>query len=169
MRELQWRRQHVPLSDARDHGLARKPDLHVLALEGLLLPVARGQQRRALAGDVDARLLAEAEPGEEIVHAVDAEPLGEPVEIHVAGLGNRRVHVHRAMPALFPVAITVAVASQLEVAAAELGLVGLGDAVFEPGERNQRLDGRAGRVNAAQCAIVEGHVDALGERGVFRV
>ena len=99
MRQLQRRDQQVALADAEVHGLARKPDLVRRLLEGVLLPLGRGQQAGLLAADVDAGERAVAEGRHELGDALGADGRGEAVEVHVAGLGDRVLQVDVAVPA----------------------------------------------------------------------
>ena len=106
---------------------------------------------------------------QELVQAVDADAVGDAVEIHVAGLRDRRVQVDRAVPALLPVAEAVTRARQLERAAAELRRVLVDDAVLERGQRDQRLDRRAGRVFAAQRAVEQRNVEVFRQSRVLGI
>src|SRR6185312_8248728 len=110
--ELHRRGEHVALADADAHRVARVP----LLPETLHLPRLRRREPGKLALDVDAGLLAEAEAREEIVDRVDAELVGEPVEVGVARDDDRAVHVHQAVAALLPVAVAVRDAGERVVA-----------------------------------------------------
>ena len=55
-------------------------------MKALFFQAFEGTSPDALARDVDAGLAAEAELGQEVVHAVDPEVVGDVVEICVAGL-----------------------------------------------------------------------------------
>ena len=67
-----------------------------------------------------ARLCAVAEGAHELVHAVDAELLGDPVEVHVAGLRDGMAHVDGSMLLVVPVLMDAA--RQGKDAVAVLGL-----------------------------------------------
>src|SRR5262245_12255063 len=166
VRELQGGDEHVALTDADGHGIARKPHLRFLAAEGGALPRRRRYQAILFARDVDAGELTEAKLDEEVVDAVDLEPVRESEEIDVARGGDRFAHIDHTVALVLPVA-TNAIARDLERAAAELGGLRRGDAILEARERHARLDRRAGRIRTAQRAIEHRPVRILGERQVL--
>src|SRR6185436_21104179 len=103
-RKLHRRGEVVALADANRDGVADEP----LLLEAALLPVLRGQQPVDFAFDVDTGFAAQAELADEIVDGVDAEVVGQTVEIGIAGLDYRLVHVDQAVTARLPVAVGAA-------------------------------------------------------------
>src|SRR5690606_32024910 len=131
-------------------------------------PLRRRQDPFALSADVDARLLPETELIQVIMDAVDAHEIRDIVEVHVARRRERLTHVDRAVAAWPPIAPGPAHVRHAPVAAAEAGLGGKDDAVFERGERHQRLHGRAGRIDAAQRAVVHGAIRIFREREILR-
>ncbi len=101
------------------------------------------------------------------MQAVDADLVGDPVEIGVAGLHDRRVHVDGAVAVLAPVAIAMARPGELPEAAAVVRRLRRDDVVLERGERHHRLDRGARRVDAAQRPVIERLVDVVGQRAVL--
>ena len=78
------------------------------------------------------------------------------------------MHVDRPVgSAALRLAVTMPRPGQRVAAPAEHRIFRPDDAVLEPRERHQRLDGRAGRIGAAQDAVEERLVRVLGEREVL--
>ena len=108
MSQLQWGRQKIALADPGAQGVAGNPAL----LVGFALPGLRRQHSALFAGQIDLRGSAHAELIEKIVGAVDADIQRQIIKVHIAGLGNRPIHVDTAVAAAFPVAELVAAAGQ---------------------------------------------------------
>src|SRR5690606_35275505 len=111
-----------------------------------LLPLARGHQAGGFLEDVQRHAGAEAEAGHVGVQLVDAQLVGQVVEIGVVGTGDGQLQVHPAVAVTVPVAVTVRDVGQLVVARVEhLGLRGdrLG---VQAGDHHHRLDGRTRRI-----------------------
>src|SRR3974390_2676656 len=85
VRQLQRCDCEISLADTDADGIARIPDLLFLVLERLTFPCRRWNERRLFAVDIDTGLGAKAELREEVVDAIDAEHIGEAVEVDVAG------------------------------------------------------------------------------------
>ena len=141
----------VTLADAQRDGFAGVPFLLFGLLVGLLLPRGRRQQAGDLALDVDAGAPPESERRELIVHQVDAEFVGQRVEVHVARFDDGAAHVHDAAALVFGAA---------EAPAAEHEKAGVVDqrrgrslAGVQCHHRHERLERRARRVSAAQRAV----------------
>ena len=166
MGQLQWRGQQVALANTHDDGFAGEPDLVLRTLVGFFLPLGGWHQARFLTGNVDTRAHAEPEMGHGFVDALDAEQVCQGIEIHVAGSGNGIAHVRVAMAGFFPVAVTMAAARQREPPGAGPRIVRVDDTVFEPRQRHEWLDGRAGRVGAAQDTVEHGTVEAVRQCAV---
>ena len=160
-RQLHRRSQHETLADAGDQCFAREPGFVARAA----LPVARRQQTAQFTADVDAGRRTETELGEELMQAVYAHGQRQIVKIHVTGFGNRAVQIDGTVPGAFPVAVLAILARQLvEAGAVGMGL-GAGNTLFEPPQADKWLDGRSGRILAAQRPVEQ---RALGV-GVQRV
>ncbi|EWS55907.1 hypothetical protein X551_01244 [Methylibium sp. T29] len=159
--ELQHREVVVALADAERDGLAGVPLLQLRLLVVLALPLGRGQHAGDLAVDVDAGAAAEAEGLELLVDQVHAHVGGQLVVVDVARLDDRAVHVHHAQPAVTVAA--EAVVAEHEDAVVVGGLLRRALAGFQRGDRHEGLEGRAGRVGAAQGAVQQGLVDRLVE------
>ena len=104
-----------------------------LLMPGLLLPLGRWHQTRDLVGQIDAALHAKPEQRGPLVDAIDAEHVGDGVEVDVARLRNRGLEVDRPVAALLPA---------LEIASVEVGPasavhveVRIDDVLFEAGQR----------------------------------
>ncbi len=158
--ELQRGGEKISLADSHAHRVAGEP----LLLEALPFPVGRRRESVQLAVDVDAGARAEVELDEVAVDRLDAELGGEPVVVRVARDHDRLVHVDHAMAILLPVAIAVGHAGNCEVARVVDGELGAAFLEVESRERHERLDGRAGRILAAQRAVVERLVGRIVER-----
>ena len=159
MSQLQGGCQHVALADADADRFAGKPHLFGGALVRAAFPFGGGHEARLFAGYVDAGELSEAELAHEIVHTIDAESFRDGIEIHVAGLLDGVAHRDRAVALRFPVAEQMAAARKTEMAGAEDRFFRGHDAVLECRQREERLDGRAGRIGAAQGAVDQRFVD----------
>src|SRR5205085_6656630 len=126
------------------------------------------QHAGEFAGEVDAAPRAEAERPEEARDRVDAHVVREVVVVRVAGLDDRLVQIDDAVAALLVVA--EAPAAEIEEAGVENAARGPTLASLERPEREVRLDGRAGRVEAGNRAVVERFVDRAVELGpVLRI
>ncbi len=158
--ELHRRDLHVALADAVDQGLARVPGLAARAA----LPLGVRDQAVALARQVDARLGVEAEAAQEFRHRAHAQAQRQVVEHHVAGLGDRVGEIDLAVG--LPVAVAAAAAVQAVIAPALDGLAALAGPGLEPVQRDERLDGRARRVLAADRAIEQRPVRRVAQLGV---
>ena len=104
-----------------------------LLVPGLLLPLGRWHQTRDLVGQIDAALHAKPEQRGPLVDAIDAEHVGDGVEVDVTRLRNRGLEVDRPVAALLPA---------LEIASVEVGPasavhveVRIDDVLFEAGQR----------------------------------
>ena len=137
-RELQRRGQHETLTDPGNQRLPGIPSLAV----GAPLPLARGDQSASFAPQTNAGRLAEAEIRQIFVHAVDAQGMGEHVEIDIAGLLDRFFDPDDPMPARPPIAISTIGAGQGEPSTTPC----LGSGVLEPSiearKPQKRLDRR---------------------------
>jgi len=109
--QLQHRGDDIPLPEGRVVRVACRP---VLAL-GAALPVRIGHPPRALAGQLNAQLRADAKGGRVTVQIVDAQPAGSErrlgdfrvaaanlIEIHITALGNGLHHGYRPMTGAQP-------------------------------------------------------------------
>src|SRR5260370_21578069 len=161
MGELHGCCQHIALTDAYADGFAREPHLLGSSLVGMAFPVGGGHQARLFARNVDSGDLAKSEYTHEIMHAIDAELARDRIEIHVAGLHDGVAHREDAVSLGLPVAEYISAAGKAEVSGAEYRLIGGHDAVFQSGHREKWLDGRAGRVGAAQRAVDERLIDVV--------
>ena len=90
----------------------------------------------------------------ELGNALDAELVAEVVVIDVAGLRHRAVGIDRAVAVAVPAVEAPRRARDAEIAGAIDAGVGGEDAVVVAGEAHERLDDRAGRVAALECAVV---------------
>ena len=151
MRELQDGEVVVALADAQRDGFAVVPLLLLGALVGFALPVRGGQDAGALAFDVDARDLPEAERLHEIVDGIDAHVVGEPVVIRVARRHDGAVHVDPAVPARHVVA--EGVVAERERARISHAPLRRALAQLQRAQRHERLVRRARRIRAAQRAV----------------
>ena len=155
------------MADADADRLTGKPDLLGRALVGAAFPFGGWHEPGLFARNVDPGEISEAELAHEIVHVVDAESFRDRVEINVARLLDRVAHGNGAMPLGLPVPEQMAAARQTEMAGAENRLFRGHDAVLECGQREERLDGRAGRIGAAQGTVDQGLVDIALQRLVL--
>ena len=167
MSELHGGCEHVALADADADRLTGKPNLLGGALVGAAFPIGRWHEPGLFARNVDPGEISEAELAHEIVHAIDAESFRDRVEIHVARLLDRVAHRNSAVAFGLPVAEQMAAARQAEMTGAENRLVRGHHAVFQRGQREKRLDGRAGRIGAAQGTVDQGLVDVVLQRLVL--
>src|ERR1700730_3549216 len=108
MRLLQRSHGHRTLTDSHADGFAGEPHLIARPLEYAPLPFRRCHEPGFFAGDIDAREGAVAAGTHELVHAVDAERPGDPVEVHVAGLRDGMAHVDGSMLLVVPVLMAAA-------------------------------------------------------------
>ena len=102
------------------------------------------------------------------MHAVDAELVGDVVEVGVVGTLDGRVEVDPAIAAVVPVAVLVVEVGQLEIARIEDPRGRRDGAGIQPGDGHHRLDGRARRVEAAQRTVEQRPVDGITQFGVLR-
>ncbi len=146
-RDLQRGGQHRTLADAGDQGLALLPG----DAGRRQLPVAVGDQPGAFAGYVEPERVAKTEAVSHRRDMIDAGAARGLVEIDVAGFLDRVVQMQRAVAALLPA---------MECRVAKLEIAGAGDrrirgdrAAFERGQRDDRLEGRARRVEPADRLV----------------
>ena len=101
-------------------------------------------------------------------HAIDAHQPRDVEEVDVARGRERPAHVDRAMTAGLPVALHASVAGREPRAAAVARVERRDDAGFERRDREHRLHRRAGRIDAAQRAVVHRPIRIFGQREVLR-
>ena len=146
--QLQRRRQHISLADARDQRFAELPR-HA---DGRLFPGLGRHQAVALAGNVDPERGTKTETPGHLGDAVDADALRQFVEMNVAGFLDRLDHVDRPVPALLPAMELLIAELDMPVAGAAEGRR---DIRFERGQRDDDLEGGAGRVLAGERLVGE--------------
>ncbi len=151
VRQLQDGEVVIALADAQRDGLAVVPLLLLGTLVGFALPLGGGQDAGALAFDIDAGDLAEAERLHEIVDGVDAHVVGELVVVRVARHHDGAVHVDPAVAARRVVA--EGVVAQRERAGVGHAPLRRALAQLQRGQRHERLVRRARRVGAAQRPV----------------
>ena len=86
--ELQWRDQHISLSNTGNYRLAGKPDSLGASVKGAALPVPRRQQAAFLARQVYPGGLAKTEIRQHRVNAVNAQFHRQHIEKNIAGFGD---------------------------------------------------------------------------------
>ena len=155
-RELKRRGGDIALADAAADGLAGVPRLP----QSLLLPGRVGNDGLLLAHQAEVVNLTEAERPRRGGETIDAEPICRLIEIDVARLLDRLMHVDAGTVSL-PAA--EAMATEHVGARARHVLVGRDDAGFKPGQSGHHLEGRARRIDAAQRAILQGMILVSGE------
>ena len=84
MCELHRRNSKKTLTDTNVDRVAWIPGLHGLVLEGLTSPGSRGQGGFLLAFNINSSSLTEAEAGQIVVYAINAQCIGQTVEIDIA-------------------------------------------------------------------------------------
>src|SRR5690606_1606403 len=110
----------------------------------------RRQDALALAADVDAGLLTEAELLQVVVDAIHAHHVRDVPEVDIARGRDRLAHVDAAVAFALPVAAqSIAPARHAPAAAAEASFLRRHDPVLERGQRHQRFDRRSWRIDAA--------------------
>ena len=154
-RKLQRRHLDRPLSDAYGDGLARVP-LFMLCPQ---LPGRGGHGASGLVGQIDSSLLPQADFGPVLRDGVDAQLLRERVVVGIAGPRDGVVDVHHAVVVIAgeetAVERAAAVAHHAHV---------LGNVLFEPGERHDDLEGRAGRELRLDGLVHQGMVGVVDDR-----
>src|SRR5699024_11445294 len=95
LRQLQWRRRHVALTDDGDQGFAGEPGRAAVGM----FPGLRRHDAAVFARQVDAGAAAEAEQRAIMMHGGDAHLDGLLVELYVTGAENRLAHVDPAVAA----------------------------------------------------------------------
>ncbi len=107
--------------------------------------------------------LPQAETGHVFVHAIDAQLVGHVVEVGVVGAGDGQVQVHPAVAVAVPVAVLVLHVRQLEKARIEHATARRDHAGIEAGNGHHWLDGRAGRVKAAQHTVEQRTINRVAQ------
>lgn len=139
-RQLQRRRQHVPLADAGDQGLAHGPRAATFSQ----LPGLGRHQPATLARQADIQRRAQAETPRHLGNRVNADTFGHVIEKHVAGLFQRLDHADPAMSAMLPAMETPV--TDIHVTGADNGMAGVNRAVFQTRQRHHHLEGGARRI-----------------------
>ncbi|MNS65936.1 hypothetical protein D3C72_991280 [compost metagenome] len=160
MRQLQDGEVVVTLADAQRNGFAGKPLLLLRALVGFALPRGAGQHTAHLAGQVDAGDLAKSQRLHEVVDRVHPHFIGQCVEVHIAGVLDGAVQVHR--PQGMARAEGVAAKSPAAAVLDDGGRRAL--ARLQPGQPHEGLVGGAGGVGAAQGAVEQRAVNGFIQR-----
>src|SRR5262249_40329342 len=98
IRHLHWRHRQRALADGYRDRLSRIPFLTI----EFFLPGRRRHRAIFLIGKINAGFSAEAKLSGIIRHLIDAHVLAQIVEEYVAGMDNRLMHIHSAVPFMFP-------------------------------------------------------------------
>ena len=120
-----------------------------------------GQHAAHLAVDVYAGDLAEAQRLHEVVHGVHAQVVGQRVVVHIAGLDDAQVHVHRAQSVAMAAELVAAVTPHAGVVG---HLAGLALAQLQRRQGHEGLVGGAWRIGTAQRPVEQGLFNGLVER-----
>ena len=147
--QLQRSRDSESLADAGDQGFAGKPGF----IQGAAFPAAAGQDAVGFARQVDAGGLTEAEQRKLARNPVDADGVGQVIEVGVDRLCQRRFQVDPAVAALAPVAVFARVAGQSVGAAGEYARRGGDCTGIQPGQGYIGLDRRAGFVASGEKPV----------------
>ncbi|MNE32986.1 hypothetical protein D3C80_1266260 [compost metagenome] len=106
--QLQRRGLHVALADPENQGFAREPGL----APGRALPLTGWHEPRRFFEHVQGDLLADAETVHVGGQTVDAQLVGQVVEVGVVGTHDRRIQVHPAVTGAVPVTVFMVVVGQ---------------------------------------------------------
>ena len=137
------------MPDAYANGVTREPFL----FETSLLPFLRGQQPGRLALNIYAALMAKPKLPDETKNIVHAEFVGQAVVVGVTRNHNRFTQIHTAVPACFPISIAMAATRQRKVAGVGNSIGGRALVKLQSRHRHEGLEGRTGRIHAAQASI----------------
>ena len=159
--QLQHREVVVALPDTQRDGLAGIPALLLGAFVVALLPVGGRQHAGELAVEVDLGAAAEAKGFELVVDQIHAHLAGQRVEVDVARLDDRALHVHRAQALVAVAAEDMTAKDEAAAIVDHRGRAAL--ATVQRRNRHEGLEGGARRVGAAQGAVEQGLVQALVE------
>ena len=132
-----------------------------IAREGSRLPFRGRQQAFALVADADVELVLEAQRQPGLADIVHARAVAHGVEIDVAGVLDRVVHVLGAMP---PPASLRSVARPIRTRAEHRQL--RIDAGFQQSQRRGRLEGRSRREGAVQRLVQQRLALIVGQRAI---
>ena len=99
VRQLQWRKRVITLTDAKRNRFTGIPSLLRPICEGGALPLAGRQQAATFMLQIDAGLLTKSERLHEIMYGIDAQVIGQHVIVGVARLDDGLVHIDRAVTA----------------------------------------------------------------------
>ncbi len=118
---------------------------------------------------VDAGRAAETELRQEAMDLVDAERLGQVVEIDVAGLDDGLFERRPAVAPFLPVTVLVVVSGQGEPARAERGRVDPDLAIGHAGQADEGFEGRSRGILAVDGPVEEWPVRGITECGIALV
>ncbi|MND94763.1 hypothetical protein D3C80_869940 [compost metagenome] len=147
--ELNWRGAPVALADTDGDGVPLIPGL----TPARHLPVAGRHDPLGLFIEVDATVLTEAELGHVAVDLVDADPVGEIVEVGVRRHLDGAIDVEPAMTPAAPVTKLLGGARDGEAGATEVAIVGGDGPLVQPHHRHHGLDGGGGGIDALGGAV----------------
>jgi len=165
-RHLQWRGEHVALSDGHVHGVARQP--HLVLGVVLVVPLLPCRIRHApgnLTRQVDPRLLTQTELSGgrlELLQFALVQLVSDLVEDHITRVLDTSPQAQRAVTGALPATLGPLLAHLGPAAGAVIGGVLRGDARFEPGDRGDHLERGCRRVRAHHHAVVQGILALLG-------
>ena len=149
-RQLQGRHQDIALADTGNQGFTLLPGF----ASGRPFPFPGWHQSLVLVGQVQAQFFAKPQALGHGGDAVDAGTLRRFIEIHVTRLGNGVEQVEASMTAPFP-AIELGLAQPEETGTEELRVGGNG-AFFKGRQGDHHLEGRTGRILAADRLVDQG-------------
>jgi len=141
------------------------PVMRVFALlpahaRGGAFPTAARNDALLLAGNFKIVCFAEAEPLRDLLDRVDADTLGDVVEIDVAGMLDSIVHIHRPVTLFLPAMEDVIAEGIFAVAVHGPAWI---DARFESRDRRDGLEGRARRIETRQSLVGQRLVGVLNQ------
>ena len=159
--QLQHGEVVVALANAQRNGFTGVPLFLLRFFVIVALPVLAGQEAAQLALQVNAGDLPEAQGLHEVVNGVHPHLVGQRVVVHIAGLDDAGVHVHRPQ-AMVAVAAKGVAAKHPGARVIDHG-GGRAFAGLQGGQRHERLVGGARRVAAAQRPVEQRLVQRLIE------
>jgi hypothetical protein len=152
-RELQWRRQHIALTDGADKGFTALPS----STNDGFLPGSRWNQAGLFTVEVDAQTLTHAKTPRRFGNFIDAEFEGDLIKPNVARLAHRFDHCHGSVTGSLP-AVKPLIA-KFDMPWTIRFVLGW-DAGFQRREHNRDFKGRSG------CVLTRYRFVGQGRQGI---
>ncbi len=147
--QLDWRGAPVTLTDTDGDGVPLIPGLTPAGH----FPVTGRHNSLGLFIEVDATVLTEAELGHVAVDLVDADPIGEIVEVGICRDLDGAIDIEPAMTPAAPVAKLLGGTGNGEARAAEIAVARGNGPLVEPHYRHHGFDRGGGGINALSGAV----------------